>query len=164
MSDPEISSSFAASLDSAQASDNDDSDLASPERVDPVSRDEHHHQQRMAATVTVPAFPQRAVSSYPASPQMQSMESSLSSLDSLRPDRPEKLLTIVLVKERPLYWPRLIDGPVPESYSPTPSGPFTFDMNLERQKYNMDPTTLALLGEEYLKVRNDKEEAFEYFM
>lgn len=129
-----------------------------------MSRDEQQQQQRMSATVTVPAFPQRAIGSYPASPQMQSMDSSLSSLDSLRPDRPEKLLTIVLVKERSTYWPRLIDGPAPESYSPTPSGPFTFDANLERQKYNVDPTTLGLLGEEYLKIRNDKEEAFEYFM
>ncbi|EJD06600.1 uncharacterized protein FOMMEDRAFT_102453 [Fomitiporia mediterranea MF3/22] len=162
VSDAEISSSFAASLESAQVSDNDDSDFASPERSHPVSRDEQA--QRMNATITIPAFPQRAIGSFPASPQMQSMESSLSSLDSLRPERPEKLLTIVLVKTRPAYWPRVIDGPVPDTYSPTPSGPFTFDPSVERQKYNMDPTSLGLWGEEYLKLRSDREEAFEYFV
>lgn len=94
------------------------------------------------------------------------MESSLSSLDSLHPGRPPKLLTIRLIKEKEkaYYWPRLIGGPVPDSYSPTPSGPFTSDMSVEQQKYNMDPTTLGLLGEEYLKARHDKEEAFEYLV
>ena len=52
VSDPEISSSFAASLESAQVSDNDDSDFASPERSHRLSRDEQR--QRMAATITIP--------------------------------------------------------------------------------------------------------------
>ncbi|KAH8117842.1 hypothetical protein DFH11DRAFT_862052 [Phellopilus nigrolimitatus] len=157
VSDPEISSSFAASLDSAQASDN-DSDFASPERSHPVSRDE----QRMSATV--PAFPQHAFS-YPGSPQMPSMESSLSSLDSLQPGHAAKLLTIILVKERSTYWPRVVDGSILESYSPIPpAGPFTFDLDVEQKMYNVDPTSLGLLGEEYLKARNMKEDAFEYFV
>lgn len=167
VSDPEISSSFAASLDSAHASDNDDSDLTSPERSYPVSRDEqlgHRASATSGMNPTVPAFPQRALGSYPASPQITSMDSSLSSLDSLQPSLPAKLLTIVLVKERATYWPRIIDGPVPDSYSPTPTGPFTMDIDIERQKYNVDPTTLGLLGEEHIKTRNDKEEAFEFFV
>ncbi|KAI5122755.1 hypothetical protein M0805_009838 [Coniferiporia weirii] len=157
VSDPEISSSFAASLDSAQVSDN-DSDAASPERAS------DEHRLGVGTSTTVPAFPQRAFASYPGSPQVQSMDSSLSSLDSLQASRAARLLTIVLVKERSTYWPRVIDGPVPESYSPTPSGPFTFDIGVEQQKYNVDPTTLGLLGEEYLKTRNDKDDAFEYFV
>lgn len=153
VSDAEISSSFAASLDSAQVSDN-DSDAASPERA--------LEERRLGATV--PAFPQRALHSYPGSPQATSLESSLSSLDSLQQERAARLLTIVLVKERSTYWPRVIDGPIPDTYSPTPTGPFTLDLETERRKYNMDPTTLGLLGEEYLRTRNDKEDAFEYFV
>ena len=153
VSDPEYTSSFAASLDSAQTSDN-DSDAASPERV--------HEENRLGATV--PAFPQRAVHSYPGSPQATSLDSSISSLDSLQQERAARLLTIILVKERSTYWPRVVDGSIPDSYSPTPTGPFTFDIDVERIKYNMDPTTLGLLGEEYLKTRNDKDEAFEYFV
>lgn len=113
---------------------------------------------------TVPAFPQRAVNSYPGSPQATSLDSSISSLDSLQQERAARLLTIVLVKERPTYWPRAIDGSIPDSYSPTPSGPFTHDSEVECAKYNMDPTTLGLLGEEYLKTRGDKDEAFECFV
>lgn len=153
VSDPEYTSSFAASLDSAQTSDN-DSDAASPERA--------QDEQRLAATV--PAFPQRAVHSYPASPQATSLESSISSLDSLQQERAARLLTIVLVKERSTYWPRVIDGPMLDSYSPVHTGPFTTDIDIEQSKYNLDPTTLGLLGEEYLKTRNDKDEAFECFV
>lgn len=167
VSDPEISSSFAASLESEKVSDN-DSDAASTSASPVIS---HPIEQlrgagpSMSAT-TVPAFPHRAAGgSYPASPQMQtnSMESSLSSLDSLHPTRPAKLLTIILVKDRATYWPRIIDGPVPEFLTPLPSGPFVTDLETEK-KYNCDPTTLGLMGEESLKIRNDRDEAFEYFV
>ena len=92
------------------------------------------------------------------------MESSLSSLDSLHPSRPAKLLTIVLVKEKATYWPRIIDGPVPEMYSAAPTGPFVLADKEAEGKYNCDPTTLGLMGEESLKIRGDKDEAFAYFV
>jgi thiamine pyrophosphokinase len=37
------------------------------------------------------------------------------------------------------------------------------DTELEKQ-YNVDPSSLALLGLELLDIRKDKEGAFEYFM
>ena len=40
-----------------------------------------------------------------------------------------------------------------------------FDASLEmEQQYNMDPTSLALIGLELSDIRKDKEEAFEFFM
>lgn len=155
LSDPEISSSFAASLESGHVSDNDDSDFASPERSHPVSRDEQ------VQTTTVPAFPQHAFSSHPASPRIPtSMTSSFSSIDSMQTGRSARLLTLHLEKSQSSMWPSLIIGPVPDNLSSCPSGPFTINRETEG-KYNLDPTSLGLMGEDYLSIRHDKEEAFE---
>lgn len=158
LSDPEISSSFAASLESGHASENDDSDFASPERSHPTSRDEQAH------GVTVPSFPQHAFSSHPASPRIPtSMTSSFSSIDSMQPSRPARLLTLHLEKSQSSMWPSLIVGPVPDSFSACASGPFTMNREME-EKYNLDPTSLGLMGEDYLSIRHDKEEAYECFV
>ena len=53
-------------------------------------------------------------------------------------------------------------GPVPEAMSPLQVYPYG-DAEVEKQ-YNIDPSSLALLGLELLDIRKDKEEAFEYFM
>lgn len=160
ISDPEITSSFAASLESAHASDNEayDSDFASPDRSRPVSRDEPF-------TGTVAAFPHhQGLPSHPGSPRLPtSMTSSLSSIDSFQPGRSGRLLTLYLEKVEAIIWPSLIVGPVPESFSPIATGPFFVDMDSER-KYNMDATSLGLMGEEYLDIRHDKEKAFEHFV
>lgn len=157
VSDPEISSSFAASLESGHVSENDDSDFASPERSHPVSRDEQ-------VAITIPAFPHHSLASHPASPRIPtSMSSSFSSIDSVQPGRSARLLTLYLEKAESIIWPALIVGPVPDSFSPVPSGPF-FQDHANEEKYNLDPTSLGLLGEEYLSIKNDREEAFEYFV
>ena len=54
-------------------------------------------------------------------------------------------------------------GPVPEVMSPLQIYPHGGGPEVEKQ-YNIDPSSLALLGLELLDIRKDKEEAFEYFM
>ena len=54
-------------------------------------------------------------------------------------------------------------GAVPETMSPLQVYPYGGDAEVEKQ-YNIDPSSLALLGLELLDIRKDKEEAFEYFM
>jgi len=54
-------------------------------------------------------------------------------------------------------------GPVPETMSPLQAYPYGGEAEVEKQ-YNIDPSSLALLGLELLDIRKDKEEAFEYFM
>ena len=168
VSDPEISSSFAASLGSGQVSDNEDSDVASPIVSHPASRDE------LVGGTTVVAFPQNlhnnnnnlssSSSSHPNSPRMPvSMTSSFSSMDSYQPGRTGRLLTLYLEKGESVIWPSLVVGPVPEAFSPAVSGPYGDDIENE-QKYNMDPTSLGLAGEDLLDIRKDREEAFEHFV
>jgi hypothetical protein len=91
-----------------------------------------------------------------------SLSSSYSSVDSLNP-KSGRLLTLYLDKAEPGIWPSLIVGPVPEKISPLQVYPYGGDAEMEK-KYNIDPSSLALLGLELLDIRNDKEEAFEYFM
>lgn len=91
-----------------------------------------------------------------------SLASSYSSMDSLNP-RSGRLLTLYLDKAEPGIWPSLIVGPVPETMSPLQMYPYGGDAEVEKQ-YNIDPSSLALLGLEHLDIRKDKEEAFEYFM
>ena len=83
-------------------------------------------------------------------------------MDSLNP-RPGRLLTLYLDKAEPGIWPSLIVGPVPEAMSPLQVYPYGGDAEVERQ-YNIDPSSLSLVGLELLDIRKDKEEAFEYFM
>lgn len=54
-------------------------------------------------------------------------------------------------------------GPVPEAMSPLQPYPYGGDTEVEKQ-YNIDPSSLSLLGSELLDIRKDKEEAFEHFM
>ena len=54
-------------------------------------------------------------------------------------------------------------GPVPETMSPLQVYPYGGDAEVERQ-YNIDPSSLSLLGLELLDIRKDKEGAFEHFV
>jgi len=94
------------------------------------------------------------------------MTSSFSSLDSHSSPRTGRLLTVHLEKEKSTIWPSLIVGPVPESLSSSIANTvvvFDASEDLEEQ-YNMDPTSLALIGLEMSDIRKDKEEAFEFFL
>ncbi|KAF9790908.1 hypothetical protein BJ322DRAFT_999930 [Thelephora terrestris] len=91
-----------------------------------------------------------------------SLSSSYSSVDSLNP-KSGRLLTLYLDKAEPGIWPSLIVGPVPETMSPSQAYPYGGDAEVEK-KYNIDPSSLALLGLEFLDIRKDQEEAFEYFI
>ncbi|KAG6917007.1 hypothetical protein DXG01_004272 [Tephrocybe rancida] len=155
VSDPEISSSFAASLESGQVSDAEDispspaySSPRSDERaLPPVSR-------RNASRAASPGHP------------LPSTTSSYStSLESLSAPNSGKLLTLHLEKELSIIWPSLIVGPAPGYLSPPVTDSVLFDASLELEnQYNMDPTSLVLLGLEQVDIRKDKEEAFEYFI
>ncbi|KAF9649866.1 hypothetical protein BDM02DRAFT_3228045 [Thelephora ganbajun] len=91
-----------------------------------------------------------------------SLASSYSSMDSLNA-RSGRLLTLYLDKAEPGIWPSLIVGPVPEAMSSLQLYPYGGDAEVEKQ-YNIDPSSLALLGLELLDIRKDKEEAFEHFI
>ncbi|EIW83988.1 hypothetical protein CONPUDRAFT_50874 [Coniophora puteana RWD-64-598 SS2] len=159
VSDPDISSSFAASLESAQASDAEEpATAASPALSSPSSNPEervtivsHLRRQLAGASGAVsPADPARALSSF-------------SSLESLH-SQTGRLLTLHLEKEQSIIWPSLIVGPVLEELSPAVTIPQIHDENPEvEQKYNMDPTSLVLCAIELLDIRKDKDEAFECF-
>jgi hypothetical protein len=93
------------------------------------------------------------------------MASSYSSLDSLQSPHSGRLLTLHLEKEQSIIWPALIVGPVAEALSPYMPIPAVFDSSHELEhQYNMDPTSLVLIGLELYDIRKDKEEAFECFM
>ncbi|KAI6006520.1 hypothetical protein F5J12DRAFT_831250 [Pisolithus orientalis] len=141
VSDPEISSSFAASLESAQASD----------AEEPKSTPDIIGGRRSPA-----------VSGH-VSPVMQPHAlSSFSSLESLHSSS-GRLLTLHLEKDQSVIWPSLIVGAVPQELFPSPPIPMLYDPDLE-VKYNMDPTSLVLFAIELLDIRKDKEEAFECFV
>ncbi|KAF8071723.1 hypothetical protein FPV67DRAFT_1412355 [Lyophyllum atratum] len=162
VSDPEISSSFAASLESGQVSDAEDISpfpaLSSPS----MSSDER----------VLPALSRRkpksnAAASRSVSPghALRSMTSSYSSLESLQSPHSGKLLTLHLEKEQSIIWPSLIVGPAPEYLSPLVTDSVIFDASLELEhQYNMDPTSLVLIGLELFDIRKDKDEAFECFI
>ncbi|KAJ7903599.1 hypothetical protein B0H14DRAFT_2665560 [Mycena olivaceomarginata] len=144
VSDPDISSSFAASLESGP--------LASPlgfASPNPSSGGNSHPVSRSVS-------PGHALRSLP---------SSYSSLESLHSHRSRRLLTLHLEKKRSGIWPSLIAGPVPETLSPPIANSVVFDASDELEhQYNMDPTSLILIALELLDIRKDKEEAFEYFL
>ncbi|KAG9224850.1 hypothetical protein CCMSSC00406_0001999 [Pleurotus cornucopiae] len=161
VSDPEISSSFAASLDSAQASDTEEFTVSPAPRSPTLSSaDERSYspQRRHHSQVAT---------SRPVSPGhlLQSLASSYSSLESLHSTQSGRLLTIHLEKEQSIIWPSLIVGPVPESVSPCLTDTVVFDMSHELEhQYNMDPTSLVLIALDLYDIRKNKEEAFEYFV
>ncbi|KAI6007947.1 hypothetical protein EDC04DRAFT_2907427 [Pisolithus marmoratus] len=136
VSDPEISSSFAASLESAQTSDAEEPIASSPAHSSPTSSAEEQpgYRRRVATAVSghvSPAMQPRTLSSF----------SSLESLHRLQEDL----------------------GPVPQELSPSAPIPMLYDPDLE-VKYNMDPTSLVLFAIELLDIRKDREEAFECFV
>jgi thiamine pyrophosphokinase len=54
---------------------------------------------------------------------------------------------------------------VPEALSPISANSVVFNASEELEhRYNMDPTSLALIALELADIRKDKEEAFEYFL
>ncbi|KAG2351492.1 hypothetical protein BDR07DRAFT_1443909 [Suillus spraguei] len=146
VSDPEISSSFAASLESGQVSDAEENVAPSPALSSPISSaDEHtsNSSQRHSIPVT----------SSPASPSLPVHAlSSFSSLESLHSNS-GRLVTLHLRRSRP----------IPQEISPCAPVPMLYDSSLE-YKYNMDPTSLVLYAIELYDIRKDKEEAFECFV
>jgi thiamine pyrophosphokinase len=93
------------------------------------------------------------------------MTSSYSSLDSLPSPNSGRLLTVHLEKEQSIIWPALVVGPVAETLSPYLCTPAVFNSSQELEhQYNMDPTSLVLIGLELFDIRKDKEEAFECFV
>ncbi|KAI9061040.1 hypothetical protein FKP32DRAFT_1594716 [Trametes sanguinea] len=165
VSEPEISSSFAASLEAGlvSGSDLDDNVLSSPALSSPISSsaDEHfvssydpRRQRRSRLSVSPPG----------RQPPRISQASSYSSLESLHTGA-GRLLTIHLEKAESVIWPSLIVGPVPETVSPVPSNVYPWTTSVtEEAKYNMDPTSLALIALDLYDIRKAKEDAFEYFI
>ncbi|TFK40305.1 hypothetical protein BDQ12DRAFT_628198 [Crucibulum laeve] len=160
ISDPDISSSFAASLDSGPVSDAEDSFAPSPALSSPILP---------SADVNAYPIPRRKANSNIASSRSVSPGhalrslSSYSSLESLE-TQSGRLLTLHLEKETPMIWPTLIIGPVPESFSPLVANSVIFDASHDLEhKYNMDPTSLQRIALD-LYGRREKEEAFEYFL
>ncbi|KAF9223879.1 hypothetical protein BS17DRAFT_753993 [Gyrodon lividus] len=156
VSDPEISSSFAASLESGQTSDAEEVVVtASPALSSPIlsSADERPGYHRRSATgasgAVSPAIQPHALSSF-------------SSLESL-PSPSGRLLTLHLEKDQSIIWPSLIVGPVPQELSPSAPVPVALDADPEGN-YNMDPTSLVLFAIELFDIRKDREEAFECFV
>ncbi|KAF8899945.1 hypothetical protein CPB84DRAFT_1709359 [Gymnopilus junonius] len=164
VSDPDISSSFAASLESGPVSDAEDISAPSPSLSSPnlsFADDGLYHLPRRKLNLNPPDS--RSISPGHAHP---SVTSSFSSLDSGRSPQSGRLLTVHLEKEHSAIWPSLIIGPVPESLSSSISNTVVvFDANEEQEdKYNMDPTSLALIALELSDIRKDKQGAFEYFL
>lgn len=163
ISDPEISSSFAASLESGQVSDADDLSSPSPALSSPTlsSADESGRafsfprQRPHSNNASRPASPGRA---------LRSLTSSYSSVESLH-SRSGRLVTIHLEKDQSIIWPCLIHGPYPVAIAPNPHNSVLFDASHELEhQYNMDPTSLVLSALELFDIRKDKEEAFEHFL
>lgn len=93
------------------------------------------------------------------------MTSSYSSLESLHSPHSGRLLTLYLEKDQSVIWPSLIIGPVPDTMSPPVANSVVFDASHELEhQYNMDPTSLVLIGLELFDIRKDQEEAFEFFL
>lgn len=163
-SDPEISSSFAASLESGQVSESESDAYSSPAASSPIFTSSNLPPRRK--------LPSNIASSRSVSPGrragrsvLPSMPSSFSSLESLNSPQSGRLLTIHLEKQKPIIWPSLIVGPVPEALAPNAANSVVFNASEELEhRYNMDPTSLALIALELADIRKDKEEAFEYFL
>lgn len=163
ISEPDISSSFAASLDSNPTSDTEDLGLmtASPELSSPVSSaDERggfatvHHRRRNRPTTASPRYIAGSIAT-----------SSAASSESLHGTKSGRLLTIHLEKAEPVIWPSLIVGPISETLSRSLSSSLSLEERGEEESaYDMDPTSLVLLGSDLLDIRQDADEAFECFL
>jgi len=163
-SDPDISSSFAASLESAQASDAEETHPHSPA---PSSPNLTYADDGLFRLQKRKLDPNPVVSRSVSPGQTQrSMASSLSSLDSTPSPKSGRLLTVHLEKEQSIIWPTLIVGPAPGSLASSLTNTVViFDENDElEEQYEMDSTSLALIGLEFCDIRKDKESAFEYFL
>lgn len=175
VSDPEISSSFAASLESSEVSDAEEIVTPSPALSSPISSADERTSGSGHQRHSIPA------ASGPASPSLPvHVLSSFSSLESLHSNS-GRLVTLHLEKEQSIIWPSLIvsfccscliyalclpvaqQGPIPQETSPCDPVPMLYDSTLE-YKYNMDPTSLVLYAIELHDIRKDKEEAFECFV
>ncbi|KAI0279730.1 hypothetical protein BGY98DRAFT_1089100 [Russula aff. rugulosa BPL654] len=152
ISEPEISSSFAASLASGPTSDTEDFHVPSPGLSSPVSSaDEYtglstisrsrHRKQHISRTGSPLHF-------------ANNVASPLSSVESLNSPGSGRLLTLHLEKSDSIIWPSLIVGPVSETLSPCSPAESSF---------NMDPTSLTLTALELFDIRKDHDQAFEYF-
>ncbi|KAF8992853.1 hypothetical protein BDQ17DRAFT_1253482 [Cyathus striatus] len=166
VSDPDISSSLAASLESGQVSDAEDPASPSPalssptlSSADVAPHNATHHRRKLNSSLSA----SRSVS--PGHHQLHNI-SSYSSLESLHsPHSGGRLLTLHLEKEQSIIWPSLIVGPIPDNVSPIMTNTVVFDASYEMEhQYNMDPTSLALIALELFDIRREKEEAFEYFL
>jgi len=164
VSDPDISSSFAASLESGPTSDAEDVYSPSPALSSPnLSFADDGLYPLPRRKLNPNPIHSRSVSPGHAQP---SMTSSFSSLESRQSPQSGRLLTVHLEKEKSIIWPALIVGPVPESLSSSITNTvvvFDASENADDQ-YNMDPTSLALIGLELCDIRKEKEAAFEYFL
>ncbi|KAJ3552089.1 hypothetical protein NM688_g4346 [Phlebia brevispora] len=166
VSDAEISSSFAASVEGVP-SDLEEPYLSSPALSSPVSLSDDHNSFPLQSA---PRRQQRFVTSNPVSPHTVnptlSISSSYSSLESLHTGS-GRLLTIHLEKADSVIWPSLVVGPVLETLSPCNSMIYPWfprTSNHTENRYNMDPTSLVLIALELADIREQREEAFEYFV
>ncbi|KAF8962764.1 hypothetical protein BDZ97DRAFT_1823952 [Flammula alnicola] len=164
VSDPDISSSFAASLESGPASDAEDVYSPSPALSSPnLSFADDGLYPLHRRKLPLNPVQSRSVSPGHAQP---SMTSSFSSLESAQAPRTGRLLTVHLEKEQSIIWPSLIVGPVPEDLASSIANTVVvFDASEDSdERYNMDPTSLALTALELCDIRKEKEEAFEFFL
>lgn len=166
VSETEISSSFAASVEGLP-SDFEDAYLSSPALSSPVSSsDEHNGLQLHHPPRRHPRFmTSHSVSPHALNPSL-SLASSYSSLESLNAGS-GRLLTIHLEKADSVIWPSLVVGPVPEALAPCSTSIFPWFprvSNITENRYNMDPTSLVLIALELADIRENREEAFEYFV
>ncbi|KAI0090172.1 hypothetical protein BDY19DRAFT_938835 [Irpex rosettiformis] len=93
-----------------------------------------------------------------------SIPSSISSLESLHAGT-GRLLTIHVEKAESMIWPSLIVGPVPEALSPSPGSVYPWNASPSTESgYNIDPTSMVLIGLDLFDIRDEIDEAFEYFV
>ncbi|PIL29777.1 hypothetical protein GSI_07982 [Ganoderma sinense ZZ0214-1] len=165
ISDPEFSSSFAASLEAGliSGSEVDDTIISSPALSSPVSSSAD---ERLGVPPDPRPLRRSPLAASPPTqlPQAIPHASSFSSLESLHTGS-GRLLTLHLEKADSVIWPSLIIGPAPESVSPPPAGvyPWLLDISSE-MPYNMDPTSLVLIALDLYDIRKAEEDAFEYFV
>jgi hypothetical protein len=160
VSEPEISSSFAASLASGPTSDTEDFLVSSPGLPSPVSSAD----ERTGFSTISQSRRRKQQKSRTGSPLhfAHTIASPLSSVESLHASGPGRLLTVHLEKSDSIIWPCLIVGPVSDTLSPCPPGPSGSSPEAELP-FNMDPTSLTLTALELFDIRKDFDKAFEYF-
>ncbi|KAJ3998954.1 hypothetical protein F5050DRAFT_1741194 [Lentinula boryana] len=155
ISDPEISSSFAASLENRDAS-------PSPAlSSSPSDRSSVLHQNLLVASHQFQLVSPRHSIHSSSSSSFASIDSSLH--NAATGGYTGKLLTLHLEKSQTVIWPSLIVGPAPDAVSSVRYSNTTVSAEIERQ-YNMDPTSLTLIALELIDIRKNKEEAFECFV